>query len=312
MLPSDDWNDMEQYTAFTNSCGVAKVPLSVIRVAGSDRAKFIHNFCTADIKKLEQDSCCEAFFLNTKGKTICHAIIVSREIDLLIVSTTRAPEVLIENLDRYLLSDDVQLQDVSSMWRSVFVSGPETNAVLDKSDIRVPPESKISNTGFQVVLQAELAGAGVLILEPTEGDVDVAQSLSANGAVACSIDAFQRLRIEQQTPWCESEVTDACLPQEFRRDSKAISFTKGCYLGQETVARLDALGHVNRYLAGFEIVAGEATIGEPIRKDEKKIGVVTSLCESPDGKKIGLGFLKVEFTKPGEIVECEGLQLKIN
>lgn len=302
---------MEEYQALTEPCGVSELPLSMIRIAGNDRAKFVHNFCTADIKKLETDSCCEAFFLNTKGKTICHGVVICREIDLLIVSTAKSSEVLIENLDRYLLSEDVQLSDVSAIWRSVFVFGPQSSVMLGECEVRVPLESKVYNTGFQLAIQAELAGAGVLILEPVDGDVQVAQKLIASGAVACSSDSFHLLRVQNQTPWCDSEITDKCLPQEFRRDSRAISFTKGCYLGQETVARLDALGHVNRYLAGFEILDGSVDVGDEIRKDEKKIGVVTSMAQTPDGKTIGLGFLKVEFAKPGEVVECDGLKLNV-
>ena len=302
---------MEEYQALTEPCGVSELPLSMIRIAGNDRAKFVHNFCTADIKKLETDSCCEAFFLNTKGKTICHGVVICREIDLLIVSTAKSPEVLIENLDRYLLSEDVQLSDVSAIWRSVFVFGPQSSVMLGECEVRVPSESKVYNTGFQLAIQAELAGAGVLILEPVDGDVQVAQKLIASGAVACLSDSFHLLRVQNQTPWCDSEITDKCLPQEFRRDSRAISFTKGCYLGQETVARLDALGHVNRYLAGFEILDGSVDVGDEIRKDEKKIGVVTSMAQTPDGKTIGLGFLKVEFAKPGEVVECDGLKLNV-
>ena len=303
---------MEEYQALTESCGVAELPLSIIRVAGNDRAKFVHNFCTADIKKLETDSCCEAFFLNTKGKTICHGIVICREIDLLIVSTAKSPEVLIENLDRYLLSEDVQLSDVSKIWRSVFVCGPQSSVLLGEAEVRVPTESKVSNTGFQLTIQAELAGLGVLILEPVEGDVQVAQKLIAGGAVECSSESIHLLRVQKQTPWCDSEITDKCLPQEFRRDSKAISFTKGCYLGQETVARLDALGHVNRYVAGFELLDGEVAVGDEIRKDEKKIGVATSMAKTPDGKTIALGFLKVEFAKPGEEIECDGLKLQVS
>ena len=296
---------------FSETCAVTRLPLSVIRLAGEDRAKFLHNFCTADTKKLQPNECSEAFFLNPKGKTICHGIIVSREVDLLIITTAKSPATLIENLDKYLLSDDVQTSDASALWRSVFVYGSDCDKVLADAKIRVPADGTIANSGFQMVMQAELAGQGVLILEPAEGDGDVAASLIEKGAVDCPIENLHIARIMNQTPWCDSEITDTCLPQEFRRDAKAISFTKGCYLGQETVARLDALGHVNRYSIGFEIVDGEISIGDNLRKDEKKIGVVTSLVDGSDGKKIGMGFLRVEFAKSGEDVACEGVTLGV-
>jgi len=299
----------ENQTAET--CTVTKLPLSVIRLAGNDRAKFLHNFCTADINKMQPNQCSEAFFLNPKGKTICHGIVVTREIDLLIITTANDPAVLIENLDRYLLSDDVQMSDASALWRCVFVYGSEIDKILADSEIRVPADGAILNSGFQMVLRAELAGEGVLILEAAEGSVNVAVTLTENGAVESSVEEMNIVRIASQTPWCDSEVTDACLPQEFRRDARAISFTKGCYLGQETVARLDALGHVNRYMTGFEIIDGEVAVGDVLNKDEKKVGLVTSLANTDDGKKIGLGFLKVDFVKPGEEIQCEGVRLGI-
>ncbi|QEG22193.1 CAF17-like 4Fe-4S cluster assembly/insertion protein YgfZ [Mariniblastus fucicola] len=302
---------MTSKTDFSDTCAVASLSLSVIRLSGNDRAKFLHNFCTADINRLQADQCCEAFFLNHKGKTLSHGIVVCREVDLLIVSTAKSPSVLLEHLDRFLLSEDVQLQDVSQLWRGVFVFGGQCEQALQACDIQVPSVGGVASTGFQVVVRAELAGQGILILEAAAGDVDVAGKLLSNGAVDVSADHLDLLRIEKMTPWCDTEVTDRCLPQEFRRDSKAISFTKGCYLGQETVARLDALGHVNRYLSGFEILEGDVSVGDSFRKDEKKIGVVTSLAKDSEGRKFGLGFLRVEFTKPGDTVSCDGVKLQI-
>jgi folate-binding protein YgfZ len=301
-----------QCEALTEACGVTQLPLSIVRVTGNDRAKFVNNFCTADIKKLLTDHCCEAFFLNTKGKTICHGIVLCREIDILIVTTAASPSVLMENLDRYLLSEDVQLSDVSSTWRCVFVCGDKSEAILEACAIRVPVGQAIANSGFRIVLRAELAGAGILILEPSEGDVDVISALVKAGALECSMESLHEVRILKQTPWCDSEVTDACLPQEFRRDSKAISFTKGCYLGQETVARLDALGHVNRYLTGYEIVAGEVEVDTELKKDGKKIGRISSLGNTDsEGDRKALGFIRVEHSKPGEVIECEDVTVKI-
>ena len=304
--------DMEQYEALTVGCGMTVLPLSITRVAGEDRARFLHNFCTADIKKLESGDCCEAFFLNTKGKTICHAVIVARDIDMLIVSTARSSESLIENLDRYLLSDDVQLQDVSELWRSVFVRGAQAESAFESCKFSLPREGTASNTGFQIVLRAELAGEGILVLEAEDGDVTIAGSLADAGAINCSADWFHHVRIESVTAWCDSEITETCLPQEFRRDEKTISFTKGCYLGQETVARLDALGHVNRYLTGFEILDGSIETGADLVLEGKKVGRITSISELGDQNSIALGFVRVAHSKPGNVLKCEGVTVKVS
>ena len=196
-------------------------------------------------------------------------------------------------------------------WRSVFVFGPEHQSALSKCGVDVPVEGAVSIVGFQVVLQAELAGQGVLLLEPAAGDVDMAKQLIDNGAKELSQTQMHWERIANNTPWCGSEVNDSCLVQEFRRDDKAVSFTKGCYLGQETVARLDALGHVNRYLFGFEVVDGAVAAGDELRKDGKKVGVVSSVADVDSRTAIGLGFVKVELAKPGDELQCENVTLKV-
>ena len=289
-----------------STTNVATPRLSVVRVAGADRAAFVHNYCTADIKKLPVDQYCESFFLNHKGKTVCHGIVIAREMDLLIVSTTQTPAVLIEALDRYLISSDVQLSDATSMWSASFVFGDGAKDELEEAGISIPVGTAVHNLGFRIVLSAEIAGNGVLVLDPAEGDSTLAASLIEQGANEISEDELQKVRVEKLTPWCDSEITDQCLPQELRRDSKAISFTKGCYLGQETVARLDAMGHVNRYLIGFEVLEGTVALNEPLKKDGKKVGVATTLINVADESPVGLGFLRVEYSSPGTEIELDG------
>lgn len=290
---------------------IASIGLSIIRVAGEDRASFLHSFCTADIKQLATDQFCEAFFLNHKGKTVCHGLVIARELDILIVSTATQPSVLLANLDKYLLTADVQLSDHTHLWNKAFVFGPNVEQALEACQITMPKGTAVHNLGFRLVLCAELAGPGVLVLDPADADSSLVEELTSNGAVEISEEDFHRARIAKQTPWCDTEVNEDCLPQEFRRDDKAISFTKGCYLGQETVARLDALGHVNRYFVGFEVVDGAVAVGDDLRSDGKKVGRVTSLAEVPGGKTIGLGFLRVELTSPDNEVDCETAKILV-
>lgn len=302
----------DQLHAFSKTCGVSQVPLTVVRISGNDRDRFLHNFCTADIQKLPVGGVCEAFFLNNKGKTICHGYIVKRDVDLMIISTAKSASSLIENLDRYLLSEDVVIEDVSSLWRAIFVQGPESDEVLQKAEIVAPKQNESKTLGFQIVLECEIAGRGILILEPQTGEVDVYSTLTEQGAFACTTEALLLRRIEQCTPWVDSEITDANLPQEFRRDESAISFTKGCYLGQETVARLDAMGHVNQFFVGFKCVDGSPRIGDEFFREGKKVGKVTSLASHPEFENpIGLGFLRTALAKLDGPIELEGCSIVI-
>jgi len=283
----------EELAELSAGCGVVELPVSVIRLAGEDRVRFLHNFCTADIKKMEDERSCEAFFLNTKGKTISHGVVVKRPIDLLIVSTAASPTDLMENLDRFLLSEDVQIEDVSELWRCIFVTGSNLEAVIGKCDFSMPAADQVLLDGFRVLFAAEMGGEGICILEPSAGDVESGTAIVAAGGKLCSAAAFETHRIRSGTPWVGHEITEANLPQEFNRDAKAISFTKGCYLGQETVARLDAMGHVNQRLAKFTWVSGEPmAVGDVIGKNSKRAASLTSVT-TVGGSQIGLGMVRV-------------------
>jgi folate-binding protein YgfZ len=112
--------------------------------------------------------------------------------------------------------------------------------------------------------------------------------------VNCGTTATDIVRIEAGTPWFGRDVTDENLPQEVDRTPLAISFTKGCYLGQETVARLDAMGHVNRTLCGVRFPGPEVpSVGGEIRIDEKVVGRITSACWSPRlGTPLALAYMR--------------------
>ena len=112
------------------------------------------------------------------------------------------------------------------------------------------------------------------------------------------------VRIENQTPWFGNDIDDRNLPQELQRDEKAISFNKGCYLGQETVARIDAIGHVNHWLVGLKFSEpNNAAIDGELSVGEKQVGRVTSVSPTPDGNgTIGLGFVRRMHAKEGAVL----------
>lgn len=289
------------------TAGVVELPVSIIRIAGEDRDRFLHNFCTADIKKLPEQQCAEAFFLNSKGKTLSHGLVARRQVDMLVVSTAASAAELVEHLDRFLLSDDVQIEDLTELWRCAFAFGTEIGSTLKTGGVPVGQDSQVVLDGFRVVFPAEFGGAGFCVLEPASGDVNSIEAIAKAGARIYSMEEFDAHRISCATPWVGSEITEANLAQEFNRDSRAISFTKGCYLGQETVARLDAMGHVNQRLAKFRSFEDEVPQpGSVLKKDGKKVATVTSVA-TVDGKAIGLGFVRaaVEADESG-VVEFDG------
>ena len=159
---------------------------------------------------------------------------------------------------------------------------------------------------MRVIRESPTGFSGLTII----GDVEVATSLKNKlfeagaepGLVEAGPEVFDVLRIEAGTPVFGKDITDKSLPQEINRDSRAISFVKGCYLGQETVARLDALGHVNQLLKGLIFEPGSPCPepGAPLEDDGKRVGVVTSSVFSPVRNAcVALAMLRTSHVNPG-------------
>jgi folate-binding protein YgfZ len=149
------------------------------------------------------------------------------------------------------------------------------------------------------IAKVEVAGWGWLLVVPNDSAYDLNNQLFSSNIRLCNDAALQRLRIEQQIPWYGYDLDESNLPQEINRNDQAISFTKGCYLGQETVARIDALGHVNQILVGVTITTTNLPpIGATIQRDGKTIFRLTSVSAAGN-HFIGLGYLRREFADPG-------------
>ena len=275
-------------------------PRTWLKLTGKDRAAFLNNFCTADIAKLKPGTSTELFVLDTRGKILAFGNVFALPEALLISTADRSQSNSIrEHLDKYVIREDVEIVDVSNNAIDFFVLGNEPSSLskqlagLGENDC---VEFSIGSDTF-FGANIELAGFGLLIRSVPEQLNQFRQQMSVVGATEGSDDLFELLRIAGGVPAYGVEIDDSNLPQELRRDEKAISFTKGCYLGQETVAKIDAIGHVNRFLVG--LVFGENSTselpgtGDEIFLDGKKIGELKSITFSPQHNRwIGMGYVK--------------------
>lgn len=277
---------------------------SQIEVTGADRATFLHGFCTNDIKSLRPGTGCEAFFTNIKGRVVGHAFVFATEHALWLDMVPGQAERLIAHLDRYLIREDVQLLDRTPERADLFVSGP---AAADLLMI----ELDLPRCGH---LQRELAGhelhfrrvdlfgvPGFLVSVPRDHLETMIVRLSQVGCRNLGPDEFESRRIEAGYPVYGRDITDGELAQEVARNRECISFTKGCYLGQEPIARLDALGHTNRELRRIVFEAGAQMVPGPLRQGDQEVGILTSVAPLPGagGTRTALGYLKTAFAKPG-------------
>lgn len=271
-----------------------------VRLTGPDRQAFFHNFCTNDIKKLVPGEICEAFVLNSKGKTIGFVHALAGEDELWLVGHGNQAGTLVQHLDMYLIREDVTLEDVTQQFASIFVCGSRASEKLASIGWELPGSNRFSSTesGSIKIAQVEIAGFGYLILCPVDQLEPVQSQLKENGLEPCALNSLDALRIECGTPWFGIDLDDSNLPQELQRDDKAISFDKGCYLGQETVARIDARGRVNKLLVGLEFTEPCPSRGDELMYDGVVVGRVTSVGQY-DGKAIGLGYVKRKYKDPG-------------
>jgi folate-binding protein YgfZ len=313
-----------EYDALLRGAGVVRLPeQTVLRLRGADRASFLHNLSTNEIRKLSAGQGCEAFITNVQGKTIGHVYVTVGPDWLELETVSGQGDRLLAHLDRYLIREDVQLTDLSSEVAEVLVSGAEAPGVLRACSGVEPPAVRMQHltatvaaAGEVQLIRVDWSVAPTFLLRcPRASEDALLQSLVASGAVLCGTEAWEAVRIEAGTPQFGADFSDDNLPQELARDAQAISFTKGCYLGQETVARIDALGHVNKTLSGVKWEGASVPgVGTELRDADKLVGVATSVTWSPALRApLGLAMLRRGANSPGTVLESsEGIAVVVS
>lgn len=304
-----------QYAALTEGVGLVDlVDRTQIEITGSDRAKFLHNLCTNAVRELPAGSGCEAFLLNAKGHIVGYVNLFAGEQSLVLETAAGQSARLMAHLDRYIIREDVQLHDRTTQWAEVLVAGDQVETLLTDQCLPVPKErlehAAATIAGHEAwVRRVDWVGPqGFAVAMLREALEDVANHLIQAGAIRCEAAVFETRRIEQGTPIFGREISEENLPQEVDRDRQAIHFTKGCYLGQETVARIDALGHVNRLLRGIGFAGSQIPpVGTELIAAGKPVGVVTSSCWSPRLKTpLALAYVRRGHHEPGSKLEGAG------
>lgn len=300
---------LQQYEALTSGVGVVDVSdRTQIEITGEDRASFLHAFCTNDIEGLEPGTGCEAFLTNAKGKIVGYVHVFRCNQSLVLETTPEQAATIVGHLDRYVVREDVEIRDLGECWGELFVGGDGSEVLLRSLVGSEIPQHKMSNMrcelGEMEIFLRRVAMStrpNFLIATPLPEVKRLSGDLVNAGAVVCSLKALEAIRIEAGLPSYGQDITDEHLPQEIDRGDQAISLTKGCYLGQETVARIDALGHVNRRLVALRVDAER--IPEPgaeLVADGKSVGQITSAAWSPRfAAPLALAFVRRGYDQTG-------------
>lgn len=278
-----------EHGALTHGAGLVDLTERTrIELTGDDRASFLHNLSTNGIKGLAVGSGCEAFLLNARGHVLGHVFVICRPESLVLETVPGQEEFLLSHLDRYLIREKVELHPRTADWGELLLAGPQAAELLSSLLGAPPPAERLCNLEIQwqgqplTVVRVEMTQPGGYLVLCAQGAASaVADALVANGAERCSSTAYDAARIEAGFPWYGRDITDKTLPQEVARDQLAISFKKGCYIGQETVARIDALGHVNKSLVGVRFEGTEVpSAGAELRSSGDMVGQITSAAFS--------------------------------
>lgn len=299
-------------------------PRTEFIISGADRVNFLHSFCTADIKKLQPGQGEEAFITNHQGKAVGHVQVFGEPERFVVCGAAGQAEKLITHLDRFVISERVEFQNVSDSYIHLILAGPQAADVIAKCGIQPPTErlqhAAVNLAGQEVSLRRVdyLAATPCFLFSvPVHAKEEVIKVLIAAGAKQgdelASALGWDMARIEAGYPLYGQDITEDNLPQEVARDAQAINFNKGCYLGQETIARLDALGHVNRVLTGLKFPGPQhLEPGEVIMQGEKKLAQITSLTLSPKlNAPLALAYVRTLHATPGKRLAFEGGEAEV-
>jgi folate-binding protein YgfZ len=315
MPASTAYHAIEQGAAWCDRSGRVRLD-----VAGPDRAKFLHNLTTNEVKRLPVGRGCECFVTSPQGKTIGFATLLACPDSILLRTDPGGLVLALPHFQKYGVFDDVALEDRSDSTFEFHVVGPRGDELIRGVAGIVPEPAELAHvtaslgeTPVLIVREAPTGRPGLTLIGPRGAGGRVVELLKSHAPelpiAELDPDTFEVLRIEAGTPVFGREVTEKSLPQELDRDARAINYVKGCYLGQETVARIDALGHVNQVLRGlrFEPDAVDPGQGAEVEADGKRVGLVTSSAYSPGwGEVIALAMLRTSHARPGTRVAVKG------
>ena len=264
-----------------------------LRLTGTEAAEYLQGQVTNDIDALEPGTGCYAALLTHKGKMAADMRILRGPDFIWLDAEAVALPFIARNASMYSIGRDVQTQDVTDSHAILSLIGP---AARDALDVAPPEREHAWVEGEHGMYVATDLGVDIIC---TAADADGVRA--ALGIEAVSEDAAECLRIESGRPRLGFDMGSETIPQEAGLNDRAVSFTKGCYVGQETVARLHYKGKPNRHLRGLKL-SEPAAHGDEVRTGERVLGQVGSATISPVHGPIALAVLRREVG-PGDEVK---------
>jgi folate-binding protein YgfZ len=279
-------------------------------LTGSERIGFLQGLCTHDVKSLAPGRGCYTAVLEPKGHLVADARVLVREDDVLLDVEPGREKILLDHLERHLISEDVEIRDVTSSFALFSLLGPRSSEVaLDEHHFEVQGDLLRIGTRLGAL-------KGIDLLVPSSQAAKVFEATLASGAVPVGFEALEIARVEAGIPRFGADMDEDTVALEANLAERAISFTKGCYVGQEVIARASYHGGVRHKLVGLRLAPGPLPAsGAPLFKaagDEKPIGRITTSVHSPRLGDIALGYARREVQASGtELVTGDGRKVVV-
>ena len=304
-VPLSYANPVDEYWAIRNHSGIADLShLGLLQVTGRDRLSFLNGLLTNETLKMKDGSGVRSALLNTKARVLADLYLYAREDDLLIDTGDVTGAIVKGVFERFIITEDVQVKDITSDVVHLTLQGQyaaeDAGAMFAVAFADMKPlEHKM--LGPSMITSRDRTGqSGYDLIIPNEEAEGVWQSFLLKGVTPVGLDALEILRLEAGYPRYGVDVDENVIILEAGYKD-AISFSKGCYLGQEVVARATHIGRVNKNLVQFRTNSDH--VPDPrskINSSGKDAGYVTSAAFSPGLKAVvGLGYAQKEFAVEG-------------
>ena len=269
-------------------------------MTGEDRVRLLHAMSTNDIQRLENSQGCYAFFLTAQGRILADAYIYNLGESLLLDTEPETTQKLMEHLDRYIIADDVTLADESAELAAIGIEGPESELVLSKLGIPVPVgPSAVASWQNQFVAAVSATGAlGFRIFTSAGEKAALIGRLAAVSVVKADNESLNVVRLEHGKPRYGDDISERYLVQETNQ-MHAVSFNKGCYLGQEIVERVRSRAQIHRILMPVRIHSSlPPAPAAKLSMEGKDVAEVTSAAFSPAFQEtVALAYVRLEQTQ---------------
>ena len=311
-LPAHFTDPLREYQAVREKTGLIDYSFRVqVRMTGEDRVSFLQGIVSNDIKALRSGEGCAATLLTEQGRLVADLRVYALNSSLLLDVDTRIKEKAVEALSRFIIADDVELEDLSEQQVTFALQGPLATQVLTAAGVSgaLPKvfqhsEGTIGSSPVHIVRADDTGSDGYELFVPHAHAEQVWQTLlrvgEPFGLRLVGLTALNLLRVEAGIPWYGVDMDESRIVLEVGLEH-AISFKKGCYLGQEVVERATARGHVNRKLSGLLVQGDTVPVsGDKLFHDSQEVGWITSAVTSPRcGRPIALAYVRREHLAPG-------------